>query len=86
MQVVLFRRRRRATSVSELLVSRRADELDRFEKWSDTPVAVEVREARMTGDTAYAGLRLYLEISPTKIFLRHEIGADDPSPFLPHTL
>lgn len=46
MQVELFRRRRRETSVSKLLVSRRADELERFQKWSDTPAAVEVREAR----------------------------------------
>ena len=46
MQVVLFRRRRRETSVFELLVSRRADKLERFQKWSDTPAAVEIREAR----------------------------------------
>lgn len=45
MQVVLFRRRRRGTDVSKLLVSRRADELDRFQRWSGTPAAVEVREA-----------------------------------------
>ena len=32
--------------MSELLVSRRADELERFKKRSDTPAAVEIREAR----------------------------------------
>jgi hypothetical protein len=30
----------------DLAVSRRAEKLERFEKWSDTPAAVEVREAR----------------------------------------
>ncbi|KAH6643057.1 hypothetical protein C7974DRAFT_116327 [Boeremia exigua] len=78
MQVVLFRCRRREPSVSKLLVSHRAERLERFQKWSDTPAAVEVREARVTGDTAYAELTLYLKILTTKVFLRHEIGADDP--------
>ncbi|KAJ4988819.1 hypothetical protein SVAN01_05626 [Stagonosporopsis vannaccii] len=78
MQVVLFRCRRRETDVSKVLVSRRADELDRFQKWSETPAAVEVREARVTGDTAYVGLPLYRNILSTKVFLRREIGADDP--------
>jgi hypothetical protein len=39
MQVVLFRRRRREFPVPKLLVSRRADELERFQKWSDTPAS-----------------------------------------------
>ncbi len=78
--MVLFRRQRRETCVqgSKLFVSRRADELERFQKWSDTPAAVEVREARVTGDTAYAELPLYLKCLTTKVLLRHEIGADDP--------
>ena len=75
-----------STSVSELLVSRRADELERFEKWSDTPAAVEVREARSDRRHSICRAAFVSRGFVHKEFLRREIGADDPSPFLPHTL
>lgn len=83
---VAFRRRRRETSVSELLVSRRADELERFQKWSDTPAAVEVREARSDRRHSICRAAFVSRKFVHKEILRREIGADDPSPFLLHTL